>query len=460
MESSFLKLPHSLRQLAVGLKGAQHRWTRYGADYRETRALLAASEAWTEDEIAAHHASRLTRLLREAKAGTDYYADALAGHTSEELDEIAAGLHLRTLPLLPKATLKTETARFSNRTRKAALTSKTSGSTGSPLEVAYDRASLQQRWAVMHHHRTWAGADPFARSCHFSGRQIIPSDQKTPPFWMANPFEHQLLISTYHLRPDHLPIIFERIAAARPVLLTGYSSAMAQVARYAAGEGCRLPTLRAAMTTAETLTPDVRAVIEEGLGIKVYDFYSASEGVPFLLECTAGNLHECPVSGIFELLDEDGEEVAPGAAGELVATSFVQWKTPLVRYRTGDWAERAPEGEACPCGRVSRYVTSVLGRYEDLVYTEDGRAIGMFSYRTLKYVKGLEEAQIVQESPSAFTVRAVLDGSAAREDVEAQVRAVFERVIGYPLEIRVEDAGTIPRGANGKFRSVLRTFEV
>ena len=67
------------------------------------------------------------------------------------------------------------------------------------------------------------------------------------------------------------------------------------------------------------------------------DYYAASEGVPFIQQCPQGKYHVRWQSGIFEIRNDGG--VARAGTGELVCTSFVQDRTPLIRYSTGDLVE-------------------------------------------------------------------------------------------------------------------------
>lgn len=451
----FLSMPPGLRQVAIVGVSAYHRLLRYGEAYRYTLSLAETADYWSDQQARAHQRTQLLRLLREAKDNTVHYGRVLADFSPARLEEAAAGLDLSALPLLEKSTLRQSTNEFFSRARRTVTRSSTSGSTGSPLVVEYDRESIEMRMAFVHHHRRWLGLRPMARSLRMSGRELVPSDRRRPPYWLLNPFENQLLVSTYHLREETMDSITERVAAFGPETIEGYPTAIAQFARFVQQRGKPISTLRGAITTAETLDPELRQVIRDGLGVPVLDYYAASEGVPLIQECPMGRYHLRVDSGMFEVLGPDGRAAGPGEVGELVATSFAQWKTPLLRYRTGDMAEVSESKDPCQCGRTLPYLESILGRVEDLVETPDGRRIGMFSYRTLKHVPGMTEAQILQKDYDAFDVRVVYDGTRTSSEVEAGINHVFARVLGYEPRVRLEPVGSIPRGPNGKFRSTI-----
>ena len=454
------RLPMPARQAAVAWAGLRNSRLRYGNTYRQTLQLLEASEYWNVQRMRELQQRQLLHLLQEAKTGTTYYADHLAGLSPQDLADAAASLALNELPLLEKTTLKANTAAFRNSNRRTTAVSSTSGSTGSPLFTEIDAESMQISFAFMHRHRMWATLPALARSVRLSGRLLMPSSRSKPPFWLLNPAERQLLVSTYHLRDDLLPSIVARIRQFRPQVIDGYPTAIRLVAEHCRRTNTSLPSLQAAITTAETLTPDMRAAITEGLQVKLLDYYSASEGVPFVQECEHGSYHVRPESGIIEILNPDGTAANPGEIGEIVATSFRQWKVPLIRYRTGDMAEVAShQDKRCKCGRTLPFLARIHGRLEDLVFARDGRWIGMFSYRTLKHVTGVREAQIVQTAPDRFRLRLSLDGAAPRSSVEQQAHRVFSDVLGYAAHVSFEYVASIPRGANGKFRAVIRDFQ-
>lgn len=455
----FLRLPSPLRRGLVAWQSFSNRHTRYGAEYRRTVAALEESQSWSAERLRDLQKEQLARLLQEARAGTEHYAEAFSSLSEAALRNLAEDLALHELPLLEKATLKAETARFANRLRRTVVTSSTSGSTGSPLRVGFDRASLEQRFAHLHRHRSWAGLRPFARNLRLSGRQLVPTARTDEDPWMLAPFENMLLVSTYHLDERHLSRIVERANRFRPELLDGYPTAIDQLARFCASRGLRIPSLRVAITTAETLHPELRQSIEDGLGVRVFDYYAASEGVPFICQCEHGRYHPIPESGLFEFLDPQGRPASPGSEAEIVVTSFCQWKTPLIRYRTGDMVRLPDDPQApCPCGRAFPMAAELLGRVEDQVLTRDGRRLGMFPYRTLKHVGGLREAQIVQTGFESFRLVLVPDGTCPLAEIHRDAAAIFSSVIGYEVQVELKAVPAVARGPNGKLRALVRAF--
>ena len=127
--------------------------------------------------------------------------------------------------------------------------------------------------------------------------------------------------------------------------------------------------LRRAILGAENLSPAVRAKIEQGLGVEVFNSYGSSVvmGPGIAGECSAHDgLHVYEDFFIAEVIDpETGNTLGAGEKGELVITTLMREAFPLIRYRTGDITMLQPD--ACPCGRTHMKLADFFGRTDDTV---------------------------------------------------------------------------------------------
>ena len=127
--------------------------------------------------------------------------------------------------------------------------------------------------------------------------------------------------------------------------------------------------LEAGIFGAEPWTEEMRAQIEEKLGLKAYDIYGLSEimgpGVSYECEYQCG-MHVCEDNFIPEIIDPDTGEVLPeGAQGELVFTTITKEGFPLIRYRTRDICSL--NYEKCKCGRTHVRMNKPQGRTDDML---------------------------------------------------------------------------------------------
>jgi phenylacetate-CoA ligase len=110
---------------------------------------------------------------------------------------------------------------------------------------------------------------------------------------------------------------------------------------------------RVGFSTAEALTPTLRAELHDTFGIELFDHCGEAQIGPLAGECRAHDGMHLHAADLFcEFLDpESGGPVGPGGTGEIVATQLGPRALPLVRYAPGD-VFRLLDG-ACACGDPS-----------------------------------------------------------------------------------------------------------
>ncbi len=127
--------------------------------------------------------------------------------------------------------------------------------------------------------------------------------------------------------------------------------------------------LRVGLFGAEGCTAEMRAKIEENLGVLATDNYGMSEliGPGVAGECEYRNgLHIAEDHFICEIIDPETGEVLPeGSTGELVVTSLTKEALPIIRYRTRDMTRITTE--KCECGRTHARMAKVIGRSDDML---------------------------------------------------------------------------------------------
>ena len=127
--------------------------------------------------------------------------------------------------------------------------------------------------------------------------------------------------------------------------------------------------LKAGIFGAEPWSEQMRAEIEQKLGIKAYDIYGLSEilgpGVSCECEYQSG-MHIWEDHFIAEIIDPETGEVLPeGSTGELVFTTISKEGFPVIRYRTRDICSL--NYEPCKCGRTHIRMNKPSGRSDDML---------------------------------------------------------------------------------------------
>ena len=217
--------------------------------------------------------------------------------------------------------------------------------------------------------------------------------------------------------------------------------------------------LRWAILGAEPWSDDMRAVIEQGFGLKAVDIYGLSEvmGPGVSCECAEAQdgLHVQEDHVLVEVVDPaTGEALPPGAAGELVFTTLTREISPVVRYRSGDVASLDPS--PCRCGRTTVRMSKVKGRTDDMLVV---RGVNLFPSEVEAVVSGmaglLPVHRIVLRRPRALDeVTVQVEASGLDDDVHKRLeRALLER-LGVGVRVEVLAPMTLPRSEGKAVRVV------
>jgi phenylacetate-CoA ligase len=167
---------------------------------------------------------------------------------------------------------------------------------------------------------------------------------------------------------------WETIERLQPTTLVAVPSFLVKLIEYAQAKGIDLNTssVKKAICIGEGLRTDslelntIGGKIKHAWNIGLYSTYASTEMQTAFTECGAGrggHLH--PELIHVELLDDAGNPVEAGEAGEVTITTLGVEGMPLLRYRTGDICHL--HTEACSCGRNTPRLGPVIGRKQQMI---------------------------------------------------------------------------------------------
>lgn len=448
------RLPVWAQNAACGLYGLREARVRFGRAFRERLDWLTATESWGAGEIAAYQDQQVRALVKHAYESVPFHRERMRG-LGLTPDDVRGRADLAKLPVLTKEDVRAHLPRLvSERADRRALVRRhTSGTTGKALDFYSTRASIAFQWAVWWRHRRRFGVEPEALSANFTGKLVVPMQQRRPPYWRWNRPVNQALLNMQHVTPAKVGDIAAFLDRHPFELYTGYPSIIHALAATALEAGIPLHRRpRIVSTGAENVLDNQRRDIAAWTGAVLTDQYGFSEGCGNASHCTELRYHEDWEFGVLEC--GDPETLPDGRVrGRILATGFACPEFPMLRYEVGDTGVWAPPGERCACGRHSAVLEGIEGRMDDFVVTPEGGRIMRFDY-LFKDTPSVREAQVVQHRPESITLRLV-----RRPDfdtrTEAFLRGEVARWISPTLGVEFEYVDAIPRQPNGKFRAVL-----
>jgi phenylacetate-CoA ligase len=211
--------------------------------------------------------------------------------------------------------------------------------------------------------------------------------------------------------------------------------------------------VRVVFVTAERLYEEQRALLSEAFGAPVANGYGGRDSGFLAHECPEGGMHITAEDVIIEILDSDGQPLAPGEAGAIVVTHLASRDFPFIRYATGDIGALDPQ--PCPCGRGLPLLKRIEGRVTDFVVARDGTVMhGLALIYILRDLPQVRAFKIIQESLDHTRVLLVsVDGLPPA--LHLSIVTQFRARLGAAVEILIEEVAAIPPEASGKHRYVV-----
>ena len=224
--------------------------------------------------------------------------------------------------------------------------------------------------------------------------------------------------------------------------------------------------LKAGVFGAEPWSENMRAELEEKLGIKAYDIYGLTEvsgpGVGGECEYQDGT-HIWEDMFYPEIIDPVSLKPLPhGAQGELVFTTLTKEGMPVIRYRTRDLTSL--NYEPCKCGRTAVRMNKIMGRTDDMLII---RGVNVFPTQIESVIMEFPECNgqyliTVDRQNNTDTFRLDLElrpecYSDSVGQMNALTKAIIGRiasVIGIKCDVKVVEPNSIERSA-GKAKHVI-----
>lgn len=367
--------------------------------------------------------------------------------------------NISSLPIIQKEDIRKNIKDIYTITKAEGIVSKTGGTTGKSLEVLYKKENMQERFAMLDDFRNRFGYKLGKKTAWFSGKSLLTQrDIKKNRFWKTDYYHRVRYYSTFHIKNEYLKYYVENIIKFQPEYLVGFPSTMLDIAKYGLQNGYTYPhgVTKAIFPTAETITPDMRKLIEQFFQSKMYNQYASFEGAPFIFECKNENLHLELQSGVFEVLDENSR---PTNSGRLVVTSFTTEGTPLIRYDIGDSITLEDKSKVCICGNNNPLVKEVLGRIDDYIYSPENGKINLGNVsNTLKDTVGILKFQAVQNSLEKIELYVIVDENYSKSVQKKFIQNWKDRV-GSSVHVEIKYVDSIENEKSGKFRIVKNNIK-
>jgi phenylacetate-CoA ligase len=423
------------------------------------RALseLIDSQWWSQDELSAMQWQMVRNTVHKASQKVPYYQKALTQIGWDFRNVNFSYEDFLNIPIVEKDVLRDRISEFLNPCYKGRITcGRTSGSSGQSLRLFYDSEHESYSDAARWRAKNWWGVELGSPQVAIWGRSFASYkdrwSQKAKSYMM-----NTQLFSAFDINEETLEIIWHKIQRFRPKIIYGYPSAIYPLSVYLkeTKKNARRLGVKVIMTTAESITSQQRAHVEDTFGCKTANEYGCSETGGFVYECPHGRWHiSCELTYI-EFLDPKGNHVTPGQSGEIIITHLRNEYMPLIRYRVGDIGTFLDS--ECSCKRGLPLMEVVVSKEIDKVKLANGKCFSseIFDYINLAVMKrfpgSIDQFRVIQKAFDFFDIEFVA-GKGSVDEAEFFFKYLIEKQIGQSLHFNIKRVSQIRREPSGKLR--------
>ena len=360
---------------------------------------------------------------------------------------------LGELPVVDKEEINKDPKAFMAVGRRRCLTSRTSGTTGTPLYVHMDGHTFLLGDALWWRRTKWAGFEKGDWIARLVGDPIIPLKVKEPNKpWIVSRTDRRIYLSTFHLSRSAARRMGEMLNRRRPAFVMGYPSSLEILCNYLSESGFEIGWRpKAILFSSEPLYPHQERIVRRVFKTEIRGLFGSGERVISAAQCEEGSYHLSLVDGYLEGQFGIMANRRPGTV-----TTLTNRVMPLIRYEIGDVIEAEPAFD-CPCGRTLPVIDPVITKQEDFVITPSGRRISpsavvwAFIHQD---ITGVNKGQVVQEDVRSVKVYLDTDEPHFLE-YRDMLKEAMEKVFFHEMDVEIVRTDRIEVMRSGKSRFIV-----
>ncbi len=422
----------------------------YRKPYKETYTRIKEMERWSAEQIHRYQWEHLLLLLHHAYEHVPYYKKLFKsqGITPEDIQTMQ---DFQKLPFLTKELVQKHASELkaTNYPAYAFEETNTGGSTGFLLRFPVEKGVWYAK------HLAYITALLQRGGCRTMDSSVQLIGREKP--WEYRLLPRTLLLSSYQMTDQNLPVYVRKITRLKPRYFIGYPSAITLLAQYMKHQSFELHGLKAIFCFGETLYDWQRDFLEAFFDCRVHGQYGQREQCVFAGSCEKSDYyHIFPDYGFAELIDSDGQPVTQeGACGEIVGTGFHTGIFPFIRYRTGDIALYT--AHRCDCGRQTLRFQSIEGRVQDFMVSKTKRLVPLMGVLQLiaRSSPNMKEYQLYQEKEGELMLRIVRKEEFSNRDVR-QIQDNVQNRLKDEFSLTLVYVESIPRTSRGKYQFLVQ----
>jgi len=329
------------------------------------------------------------------------------------------------------------------------------GSTGEPTKIIQDQKYRIKDTAAKWFFSSFLTDFPCNHIVLWgSERDIIKRTSKIRSHLM-NFLQRKSILNSYRMTKENMSDYVQFINKKKPKLIESYAQSIYSLAVHIKNNNLNVFSPIGIVTSAGTLYPFMKEVIEDVFKCPVLNRYGSREVGDIACSCTKNEgLHVNIINNFVEILDDNLKPVKPGETGKIYITKLTNFSMPLIRYQIGDIGVLA-ENNTCSCGRGFPLIKFVEGREMSVFKTKNGTIIAAEFFAQLFglyfYEGFISKFQVIQDDFDEITIKYILEKSDGFDLYKDKISNSICKYMGDVIKINWEEVDNIPFLPSGKY---------
>lgn len=402
--------------------------------YLETRQLIKDTEYLQKEELEKFQFEKLKEIVTYAWENIEGYRALWEANNFEPV-KLKTLEDIKLIPFVTKEMLRDNIDKFTNKNLQNIKYFTTGGSTGIPFGFYEQSQNQMIEWGFI--------VDMWSRFYHqikFDTKRVTLRGSKIKNIYEYDPISG-LVLSSYDINLKNVKEYIKQIEKYKYPIFHVYPSAIYLMAKVMKDNNLKLKhKFEAIMLGSEPLYDFQKELIKEVFNAKLCYWYGHSEKAILAGNCELDDrFHIYPQYGITEVIN-----------GELIGTSFWNYATPFIRYKTMDFAQISKD-QCSKCGRNYRLLESIDGRLQEFIVSKSKNLVSMTAINMHDDIfDDLEQFRFYQDTVGLVVFNYV-SKSNRRVDTDKIYKGLKEKLTDE-FELELQEVKNIEKTDAGKLR--------
>ena len=342
-----------------------------------------------------------------------------------------------------------------NHYNRKMYTNTSGGSTGEPTKFIQDHKYRIIETAAKWFYFTFLTDYPCKNITLWGSERDIIKSKLNIKRHLVTFLQQKSILNSFRMTKENMFKYVQIINKKKPKIIESYAQSIYSLAIFIKNNNLRVFSPTGIVTSAGTLYPFMKELIEEVFKCPVLNRYGSREVGDIACSCSKNEgLHVNILNNFVEILDDNFKPVKPGETGKIYVTKLTNFSMPLIRYQIGDIGVQA-ENIDCSCGRGLPLIKFIEGREMSVFKTRSGTVIPaefFIHFIGVVYNKGIiSKFQVIQDDFDDITIKYILEKSEGFDLYKKQISSSIRKVMDDNVKINWEEVDNIPYLPSGKY---------